>query len=118
MAVLKNQAVSWCINDDYQSEMFNSVKVGADSSEAGLRSLFYPAGGYSPGSDHQTLQLLMGFCGKDPRQIVYPTFLGERGHPPLIPRQYAGELTRWAGKGGLKGFLESYDHRSLDVPVL
>ncbi len=116
MAVLKNPAVSWSINDEYQSEMFNSVKVGADALKHDAEAFFIlPVD--IPLVRPQTLQLLMGFCGKDPRQIIYPTFLGERGHPPLIPRQYAGELTRWAGKGGLKGFLESYDHGSLDVPV-
>ena len=116
MAVLKNPAVSWSINDDYQSEMFNSVKVGTDALKHDAEAFFIlPVD--IPLVRSQTLQLLMGFCGKDPRKIIYPTFLGERGHPPLIPHQYAGELTRWAGKGGLKGFLESYDHGSLDVPV-
>jgi molybdenum cofactor cytidylyltransferase len=116
IAVLENLAVSWSINDDYQSEMFNSVKVGADNLKYDSEAFFIlPVD--IPLVRPQTLQLLMGFSGKDTRQIIYPTFRGERGHPPLIPRQFARELARWSGKGGLKGFLEPYDHRSLDVPV-
>ena len=116
IAVLENLTVSWSINDDYQSEMFNSVKVGADGLKHDSGAFFIlPVD--IPLVRPQTLQLLMGSSAKDTRQIIYPTFLGERGHPPLIPRQYAGELIRWAGSGGLKGFLEPYDHRSLDVPV-
>jgi putative nucleotidyltransferase with HDIG domain len=115
-AVLENLAVSWCINDDYQSEMFNSVKVGADGLKHDSEAFFIlPVD--IPLIRPQTLRLLMEFYGKHRPQIIYPTFFGKRGHPPLIPRQYAGELTRWSGNGGLKGFLEQYDHRSLDVPV-
>ena len=116
IAVLKNPAVSWSINDDYQSEMFNSVKKGVDDLKHDSQAFFIlPVD--IPLVRPQTLRLLMGSLGKDTRQIIYPTFLGERGHPPLIPRQYAEEFSRWSGNGGLKGFLESYGHRSLDVPV-
>jgi molybdenum cofactor cytidylyltransferase len=116
IAVLKNQAVSWIINDDYQSEMLGSVKVGADCLKPDSEAFFIlPVD--IPLVKLQTFQMLMGTSGKDRRQIVYPTFAGERGHPPLIPRQYADELMPWAGNGGLKGFLEQYDHMSIDVPV-
>ena len=116
ITVLENPAVSWHINDDFQSEMFNSVKVGV----GGLRhdsGSFFILPVDIPLVRPQTLQLLMGSLGEDPSKIIYPTFLGKRGHPPLIPRQYAGALARWSGNGGLKGFLEQYDNRSLEVPV-
>ena len=116
IAVLENPAVSWSINEEYQSEMFNSVKKGADGLKHDTVAFFIlPVD--IPLVRPQTLRLLMGSLRKDVRQIIYPTFLGQRGHPPLIPRQYAGELSRWSGNDGLKGFLESYDHGSIDVPV-
>ena len=40
IAVLKNQAVSWIINDDYQSEMLGSVKVGANCLEPDSEAFF------------------------------------------------------------------------------
>ncbi len=116
IAVLKNLGVSWCINDDYPSEMFTSVKVGLGGLKQDAEAFFVlPVD--IPLVKAQTLQWLMGGSAKDTHQIMYPTFLGERGHPPLISRHYARELMTWAGKGGLKGFLEQYDHNSRDVPV-
>ncbi len=116
IAVLENLAVSWSINDDYQSEMFKSVKVGVGGLKHDSKSFFIlPVD--IPLVRPQTLQMLMGSSGKDRSQIIYPTFLGKRGHPPLIPRQYAEKLSHWSGTGGLKVFLKQYDHSSLDVPV-
>lgn len=116
IAVLKTSAVSCPFNVEYPSEMVTSVKVGL----AGLKSdseacFILPVD--IPLIRSQTLQLLMEVFNGDSSKIIYPTFLGERGHPPLIPRQYADELSLWEGDGGLKGFLAQYDQRSLDVPV-
>ena len=116
IAVLNNPAVSWSVNDNYQSEMFSSVKVGA----AGLKhdsEAFFVLPVDIPLVRPQTLKLLMASSGKGIPQIIYPTFLGKRGHPPLISCQYTEELICWSGDGGLKAFLEQHDHRSLDVPV-
>ena len=116
IAVLENLAVSWCINDNYQSEMFNSVKMGAKSLKHDSEAFFIlPVD--IPLVKSPTLQLLMRSFDKNKPQILSPTFLGERGHPPLIPRQCAGELIRWSGKGGLKVFLEQHGRKFLDVPV-
>jgi putative nucleotidyltransferase with HDIG domain len=116
IAVLENLAVSWSINDDYHSEMFKSVKVGLGGLKHDSKSFFVlPVD--IPLLRPQTLQMLMGSSGNERSQIIYPTFLGKRGHPPLIPRQYAEKMTHWSGTGGLKVFLKQYDHRSLDVPV-
>jgi putative nucleotidyltransferase with HDIG domain len=116
MAVLEKTAVSCRFNDAYLSEMITSVKMGI----AGLKSdseacFILPVD--IPLVRSQTLQLLMEVFSSDTSKIIYPTFLGERGHPPLIPRQYADALSLWEGGGGLKGFLAQYDRRSLDVPV-
>lgn len=116
IAVLENLAVSWSINDDYQSEMFKSVKVGVGGLKHDSKSFFIlPVD--IPLVRPQTLQMLMGSSGNESSQIIYPTFLGKRGHPPLIPRQYTEKLTHWSGTGGLKVFLEQYDDSSLDVSV-
>jgi len=117
IAVLKNQAVSWVINNDYQSQMLSSIKVGLYQLKPDSEAFFVlPVD--IPLVRSQTLRSLMDIFGKDRRQIVYPTFLGERGHPPLVPRRYADEIMLWEGKGGMKGFLEQYDPTPLDVPVV
>jgi molybdenum cofactor cytidylyltransferase len=116
MDTLNHLPVCWCINEDYQSEMFNSVKRGVGNLSHDTEAFFIQPVDI-PLVRPETLQLLMGVAVKETHQIVYPTFLGKRGHPPLIPRQYAGELRQWTGDGGLKGFLEQYDPVSLDIPV-
>lgn len=114
--VLKEEGVCWVINKDYTSEMMSSVKVGTGCLRPDSEALFIlPVD--IPLIRSQTLHSLSDTFRKERQSIVYPTFEGKRGHPPLIPRQYAGELMQWAGKGGLKGFLEQYDRMSLDVPV-
>jgi CTP:molybdopterin cytidylyltransferase MocA len=53
----------------------------------------------------------------DDPDVAYPTFRGERGHPPLIGRAMIGPILEWQGEGGLHGLLESHPHRSVDVPT-
>ncbi|PHR24489.1 MAG: metal-dependent phosphohydrolase [Desulfotalea sp.] len=47
--------------------------------------------------------------------VVYPTFNGERGHPPLISAALISPILEGNGKGGLKALLEKYPSR--EVPV-
>ncbi|MDR3255622.1 MAG: NTP transferase domain-containing protein [Synergistaceae bacterium] len=48
--------------------------------------------------------------------VVYPTFMGERGHPPLIGRELIKGILKWKGESGLKGFLDECAG-SLDIPT-
>ncbi len=114
--VLKDLGVPWIINEEFQTEMFHSVKVGADGLSPDSEAFFVlPVD--IPLVRPQTFHALVDVFSKDRPRILYPTFLGQRGHPPLIPCQYRGELMQWTGNGGLKGFLEQYDSKSFDVPV-
>ncbi|MDR1516358.1 MAG: NTP transferase domain-containing protein [Synergistaceae bacterium] len=49
-------------------------------------------------------------------EVVYPTFAGERGHPPLIGREMTNRILAWNGPGGLGGLLADCT-KSLDVPT-
>ena len=114
--VLKDLGVFWIINEEFQTEMFHSVKVGADGLSPDSEAFFVlPVD--IPLVRPQTFHALVDVFSKDRPRILYPTFLGQRGHPPLIPSQYRGELMQWTGNGGLKSFLEQYDSKSFDVPV-
>jgi len=96
--------------------MLSSVKDGADGLTPDSEAFFIlPVD--IPLVRTQTFHTLLEAFSKDTRTIAYPTFLGQRGHPPLIPRQYAKELMHWTGNGGLKGFLEQFDPVSQNVPV-
>jgi molybdenum cofactor cytidylyltransferase len=114
--VLKKAGVSWIVNEAYRTEMLNSIRVGVGR-PAPDSAAFLVLPVDIPLVRPQTLRSLMDVFGKDTRRIVYPAFMGERGHPPLIPRHYAADLMCWAGGGGLKGFLEDDHRRFVDVPV-
>ena len=47
--------------------------------------------------------------------VLYPTFLGERGHPPLISTALIHAILKFDGKGGLKALLEKFP--GTEVPV-
>lgn len=51
-------------------------------------------------------------------EIVYPTFSGARGHPPLISTRLIPEILAWSGEGGLRGLLARHEKRAcvLEVP--
>ena len=61
--------------------------------------------------------MIDAFCeGYDSPDVVYPTFMGERGHPPLIGRTIGRTIIGWHGAGGLRGALEKCS-KSLDLPT-
>ena len=49
------------------------------------------------------------------RPVLYPTYGGQRGHPPLIPGALVPAILDHDGQGGLKALLER--HPGLDAPV-
>jgi hypothetical protein len=49
--------------------------------------------------------------------VVYPTFCGARGHPPLISSSLAEGILSWSGEGGLGGFLENSPLSRVEIPT-
>lgn len=54
---------------------------------------------------------------ENPGKIIYPTYDGKRGHPPLIPSRLLPGILGWRKNGGLKAVLKSYEKLALEVPV-
>lgn len=50
--------------------------------------------------------------------VVHPTFRGERGHPPFLPRALFAEIVANAGDGGLAALLERHDHEAVEIAVV
>ncbi|BHH81864.1 DVU_1551 family NTP transferase [Desulforhopalus sp. 52FAK] len=98
-------------NKDYDSGMFSSVCAGAKQMKQVDAFFVLPVD--IPLIRPSTVSTLIK--QKCEKYVVYPTFLGERGHPPLIPAKLIAPILQYNGKGGLKGLLEQ--HSSLDVPV-
>ncbi|MDR1966520.1 MAG: NTP transferase domain-containing protein [Synergistaceae bacterium] len=105
-------------NLDYESGMFSSVV-------AGIRALppqteaFYLLPADIPLVKPATYRSLAeAFCENyETPEVVYPAFMGKRGHPPLIGRAMIEPILAWEGERGLAGFFDGQPHRSLDIPT-
>jgi CTP:molybdopterin cytidylyltransferase MocA len=50
--------------------------------------------------------------------ILYPTFTGRRGHPPLVPSAWKREILAYSGASGMQGFLKSHGAEAKELPVI
>jgi molybdenum cofactor cytidylyltransferase len=106
-----------CIhNKNFRNGMFSSMKTGITSLEAD-RAAFFILPADIPLVRHQTVQHILNAWPNGEKDILYPCFQGERGHPPLISARYVGNISNWNGKGGMRGFLEQHENRALNIPV-
>lgn len=102
------------MNERYADGMFSSVLAGVASLEDEVEAFFLlPVD--IPLVRHQTISLLAETFRKENGSILYPSFFGKRGHPPLIAARFRSEILAWDGEGGLKSFLSGYDTEALNV---
>ena len=93
-------------NPDYESGMFSSVVAGVKAMPPHTEAVFVQPGDI-PLVKPATYRILMNAFHEsygNPRD-VYPTFRGERAHPPLIGRAMTEDLLSWCRDGGLRGVL-------------
>jgi hypothetical protein len=64
-----------------------------------------------------TIRRLLRFYQQEQGEIIYPRFLGKRGHPPLIAGRLARKIADWHGEGGLKAALAQWESTAFDVDV-
>ncbi|MDR1821682.1 MAG: nucleotidyltransferase family protein [Oscillospiraceae bacterium] len=94
-------------NSDYAEGMLTSMKAGI----AAALEEFSPDGIFLlpadcccvPGEVFAAIKA--EFTGKS---VLYPTFCGQRGHPPLIPAAFLAELGEYSGQDGLRGYLAQF----------
>jgi len=113
---VEKRGIRWVLNEDFQDGMLTSVKAGVKSIEPD-REAFFLLPVDIPLVRKGTLQHLVEAyqaCGKD---IIYPMFLGRRGHPPLISTRYAAEIVEWNGPMGLRSFLQEKESDAMNVAV-
>lgn len=96
-------------NPAYESGMFSSVLAGIDALPADIDAFFLlPADTplVKPSTYRALAAAFAGLRASSRIDVLYPTFKGERGHPPLISRDLAGKIKEWSGEGGLRGMFE------------
>lgn len=103
-------------NPDYETGMFSTVKAGLAALPPDCRAvcitpvdvpLFRPA---------TIRRLLARLWEEDAPDVVYPTFSGERGHPPCLGADIVPRVLAHVGNGGLRQALAPFSFEEIAVP--
>jgi len=115
-ARIKNLDVNIIYNPDYEKGMFSSIQAGIRQLKGDYQAFFIlPVD--IPLVKPATIKHILNTGRHHPDNIIYPTYEGKRGHPPLIPARFITELLEWQKEGGLKSLLKTHDDLAYDVPV-
>jgi len=115
-AILARLGVPDVVNPSYREGMFSSVTAGLATIESDVAAFFVlPVD--IPLVRPATISRLLNCFDQSQPDVIYPVFLGVRGHPPLIAGRLALEILAWHGEGGLKAALAQWESTSLDVEV-
>ncbi len=114
--VLKGSQVKCIDNKNYFQGMYSSVLKGIEILKEDVNAFFMLPVDIPLVKVHtiETLKSQYLCCDKG---IIYPTFNGKRGHPPLIDCKYKDIIVKTNEDGGLKNILSKFDEDSLNVPV-
>jgi molybdenum cofactor cytidylyltransferase len=117
--VVDRSHVRWILNERYDEGMYSSVVSGVSglySARAEVKGVFLlPVD--MPLISCLTIKKITMAYSISGSHIFYPTYLKQRGHPPLIPSDLFSEILAWNGPGGLRSFLERYEARASGVEV-
>ena len=100
-------------NPEFASGMYSSVL-------AGVRAVSETADGFFltpvdiPLVRTQTIVRLRETFEPDIMSILHPTFLGERGHPPMLGAALRQSVLEADGEGGLRAVLDSWEEQHPD----
>jgi molybdenum cofactor cytidylyltransferase len=116
---LASLQVTWIHNDNYRQGMLSSIKVGLQDLAAD-RTGFFILPVDIPLVRPRTIAAMLEKWSTLEKEtsILYPSFLDERGHPPLISARLIPEILKWERQGGLNTFLESRKTEARDLSVI
>jgi CTP:molybdopterin cytidylyltransferase MocA len=105
-------------NPEHRSGMYSSVLAGVKALPPDVEAFFIlPVD--TPLVKPFTYSALMDafYEGYGSPDIVYPTFMGVRGHPPLIGRAMLEPILSWRGEGGLRDLFAKCPNKFTDLPA-
>ena len=116
LPVLERLGTRVIVNDKYDDGMFSSVLAALASLESDVDAFFLlPAD--IPLVRPWTIKYLMDKASIHDGKILFPSFGGRRGHPPLIPSLFLDPIKSWQGAQGLKGAMAQYTDEMVLVEV-
>ena len=109
-------SINCVINREFERGMFSSVLAGIEALPQGMDAILVLPVDIPLVRSHTIRELTEHL---DDSPILYPTFRGERGHPPLIAARCLPFISAWNGEGGLRAALLELEKRigADDLPV-
>lgn len=116
VAAVKHCDVRIVPNPDFDQGMISSVRAGLATLEPGIQAFFIQPVDI-PLVDPCSMRAVLDRYEQEPCGIVYPTYRGKKGHPPLISRRFIPEIMTSPARDGLRGILNSHaaDARTVEV---
>jgi molybdenum cofactor cytidylyltransferase len=112
----KSRGIIFVNNPDFEKGMFSSIQAGIKQMGEKYRAFFIlPVD--IPLVGATTIKKIMDTGIAHRQNIIYPTFQGKRGHPPLIPSGLIPEILAWKQDGGLKAYLKTKEQLAMNLPV-
>ena len=103
-------------NRQFERGMFSSVQSGVKAVKTASRAFFVlPVD--IPLVSPQTIKELLKAYYIGNGKIVFPVFLGKRGHPPLVDACYRNEILSYSGDGGLRAIFRNHEEESINIEV-
>jgi len=103
-------------NEKYIDGMFSSVYTGVLNLPDGLDGFFLLPVDCCAVSSITLQTLIEEYEKADRTSVTRPKFDGQRGHPPLIPAQFIGDILNYSGESGLKGILRELPTVEIEMP--
>lgn len=114
--VLDRLGVAWTLNPEYRSGMLTSVAAGVAALPVTLTGCFFLPGDM-PLVRPSTLARMIAHAAASEAPVRYPTFRGQRGHPPLISGTLFSEILAAGPQDTLRDILIRHEGEGCEVPV-
>jgi len=102
-------------NDRYNDGMFTSVCAGIRALPGDIDGFFLQPSDCCAVAPATLAALIEKFAESGKASITRPMAEGRRGHPPLIPARFIGDILSYNGDGGLKGLLATLPSVTLET---
>jgi molybdenum cofactor cytidylyltransferase len=117
LPIVERLRVRAVVNPAFDEGMFSSVVAGVGSLPPEVGACFIlPAD--MPAVRSRTVSSLARAWRRTDAPVLYPTFRGEQGHPPLVSRRLFPDVLGATGEGGLRHVLAGSEPQAYRVEVL
>ena len=104
------------MNGQFKRGMFSSVQAGVKALSTDSHAFFVlPVD--IPLVHPRTIKDLLEAYRSGKSKMVFPVYLGKRGHPPLVDACYRNEILSYSGEEGLRAVFRNHENESVQVEV-